>query len=738
MSQAARRTLFIATILVGSFLLFLVQPLVARLALPLLGGAPNVWNSAMLVYQALLLGGYAYAHFLSRWPVRRQAIVHLSLMALAALTLPLSLAQLPPPEPGMEALWVPALLALTVGPVFFLVSAQAPLMQRWFAAEEGAGDPYWLYAASNIGSLAGLLSYPLLFEPFLSLSQQAGWWSGLYAVLLMLVGAAAAARWQAGGGALPRTDAATPDRPIGAKRIMLWLALAAVPSGLMLSTTTHLTTDIFAMPLLWVIPLGLYLLSFVPAFSERRGAAHLVSQIAPPVLLLAGGLAMASRGHVDMTNALAALAMLFVVAAALHSRLYEARPDPARLTLFYLVMSAGGVLGGLFTALVAPLVFDWVWEHPLLVLAAAALLPDCTYLHWMRRLGISAGQQLVITGLLLVVAAVLADVLLDYLYADAGWIVAGLTLAVAACGLLVFARRWAFVLVLVLLMLARGGIDTIETSWESARSRSYFGVYTVEDWPSEKMRMLAHGTTLHGKQSLDPAKRLVPTSYYGPGSGVGLVLSRAQALYGRQAHVGVVGLGAGTLACYRQPGERFEFYEIDPAVLAYSRDRTFTYLPDCAPGSPVHIGDARLELAKAPAGSFDILVIDAFSSDAIPLHLLTREALDIYRRALAPDGIILFHISNRYINLRPVLAAAARDRRWRAIIRDNRPDGSDGETPSHWVATGPDAQVIAQLAKSDRRYPWEELPAPARSAWTDDHASILPFIRWQNMLSTMR
>lgn len=735
MTGSARRTLFVATILVGSFLLFLVQPLVARLALPLLGGAPNVWNSAMLVYQALLLGGYAYAHLLSRWPVRRQAVVHLSLMALASLTLPISLAQLPPPQPGMEALWVPALLALTIGPVFLLVSAQAPLMQRWFAAEQGAGDPYWLYAASNLGSFAGLLSYPLLFEPFLSLREQSGLWSALYALLLLLVGAAAAARWQARKVDEAADDAVTPAQPIGTKRIFLWLALAAVPSGLMLSTTTHLTTDIFAMPLLWVIPLGLYLLSYVPAFSENRTVARLISRPAPLVLLLAGGMAMVSRGNSDLSGAAAAVVMLFVVAVALHSRLYDLRPDASRLTLFYLVMSAGGALGGLFTALIAPLVFDWVWEHPLLVLAAAALLPDSPLLRWMGRFSLSQTQRLVIVGLLVLLAILLGGEMIKRFYAEDSGMVLALTLAIAICGALVFTRRWAFVLVLLLLMVSRGGLDTLRTSWDGARSRSYFGVYTVREFADEQVRTLAHGTTLHGKQYVAPARALLPTTYYGPTSGVGLTLAGAKTIFGHGAHIGVVGLGTGTLACYRRADQQYDFFEIDPAVLAFSQQKTFTYIASCAPDATMHIGDARLKLSEMPAGCFDVLVIDAFSSDAIPLHLLTREALDTYRRALAPDGIMLFHISNRYIDLRPVLAAAARDRDWQILLRDDRPDDRNGETASHWVATSGDADSLARLQALSGDYPWEVLPRPEGKAWTDDHASILPFIRWQNMLS---
>ena len=338
-----QRALFVLTILTGSFLLFLVQPLVARLALPRLGGAPNVWNSAMLVYQALLLAGYFYAHRLAKLPVRRQGRLHLGLLVLAGLTLPISLANLPAPAPGMEILWVPALLALTIGPVFFLVSAQAPLMQRWYAAHPGASSPWALYAASNLGSFGGLIAYPLLAEPLLSASQQSLGWSLGYGLLVLLVALCA---WSRNGMAEPAAEqvADAPAAAVGWRRIALWLVLAAIPSGLMLSTTTHLTTDLFAMPLLWVIPLGLYLLSFSVAFADNRLLARVFSQVAPLFVLIAGGFAASSGNSATLAPVIGSVFLLFVVCVALHARLYDARPDASQLTLFYLVMSAGGVL----------------------------------------------------------------------------------------------------------------------------------------------------------------------------------------------------------------------------------------------------------------------------------------------------------------------------------------------------------------------------------------------------------
>lgn len=731
-ASLVRRPLFVVTVLTGSFLLFVVQPMVARMALPRLGGAPNVWNSAMLVYQALLLAGYFYAHRLSRMPLRRQARIHLSLLAVAALTLPITLANLPPPRPGTEVFWVPALLALTIGPVFFLVSAQAPLMQRWFAAHPQAGAPWALYAASNLGSFGGLIAYPLLVEPKLSIAAQSWGWSIGYGLLLVLIALAAWARWNAGDDSQIETAAAA---PVPRRRIALWLALSAVPSGLMLSTTTHLTTDIFAMPLLWVIPLGLYLLSFVIAFADRRGPARAISALAWVAVLGAGGLAMISQGSSGLVPVMLSVGLLFVVCVALHARLYDLRPPAAQLTLFYLVMSAGGALGGLFTALAAPLVFDWVWEHPLLVLAAAALLPAERLLDWRRMRGLQPEMErlalIALGGMAPFVIWLLTDI---NALAEPGrlrWLYTG---ALVVIGLLLAPWRLLVVGVLLATMIAQGGEQTLRDTRDGARSRSYFGIYTVRDYPGRRIRTLAHGTTLHGEQSLDPALKRMPLSYYGPGSGAGIAFANATALHGRGARLGVVGLGTGSLACYHQPGERLTYFEIDPAVLRYSRDGTFSYIRDCAPDTQVVLGDARLELAKAAPGSFDVLAIDAFSSDAIPLHLMTAEAFGVYLQALSPKGTLLVHISNRYIDLEPVVAAEVRARGLHAAMREDAPPAGSNWTGSSWIAITRDPGQLARLGQKAPAMAWRPLVRPATRSWNDDHASILPYIQWRNFL----
>lgn len=730
-----QRALFVTTILVGSFLLFLIQPMVARLALPRLGGAPNVWNSAMLVYQALLLGGYWYAHRLARYPLRRQVQVHLGLFALAALTLPVSLAALPAPQPGSEVWWVPLLFGLSIGPVFFAVSAQAPLMQRWYALDSQAGQPWALYAASNLGSFGGLIAYPLLAEPLLTLRQQSWMWSVGYLLLLGLIVVTARSRWAQAD----QSGIMIPQRAAGAaiprRTLFHWITLAAVPSGLMLSTTTHLTTDVFAMPLLWVVPLGLYLLSFVIAFSDWRGPAQFVSSLAWLGVLTIGAMAAVSYGWMGVVPLLCSVVLLFLLCTALHARLYELRPASEQLTTFYLAMSAGGALGGLFTALIAPLVFDWVWEYPLLVLAAALLLPRGWLPDWRNAAGLDPALRWMAFAALVLTVAVLGWMLFQAnLYVESRgqrWLLAGL---LALTGLALVPWRAAAAAALAVLMLAQGGYDTLSDSLAGIRTRSYFGIYTVREHPEQKKRTLMHGTTAHGVQSTDPARRRMPLAYYGPGSGAGIVFGHPRELIGPAARFGVLGLGAGSLACFRQPDQPLTVFEIDPAVLALSQHHRFTYLDECAPDTRVVLGDARLKLAQEPRGSFDLLAIDAFSSDSVPLHLFTHEAFGVYLDALSERGIMMVHISNNFIDLEPALAAELQARGLAAAVREDYPADTTDYWPTSWVAVSRDPAQIARIKALAPAPEWRPLGKPAPQVWRDDYASILPYVTWTNFL----
>lgn len=745
-TNRAPRWLFTLTILVGSFLLFLVQPMVARLALPRLGGAPAVWNSAMLVYQALLLGGYAWAHWLGRFRLRNQVTAHVGLLLAATVFLPVGLSALTPPSDAQVFLFVPYLLLTSVGVLLFAVSAQAPLMQRWFADSAPGQNPYALYAASNLGSFGGLIAYPLLVEPNMHLMLQRWSWSGLYLLLVVLVVACGymAVRGVAG---LPEraTDApaaAKLPRP-GWRRIALWTMLAAVPSGLMLSTTTHLTTDIMAMPLMWAIPLGLYLLSFSIAFSDRKFLTDFFLLAAPPILLLAGGISMISQGSGGPLLAATSLLMLFTVAVSLHSRLYRLRPEPEQLTFFYLIMSVGGALGGLFCALIAPLLFDWVYEHPLLIVAAALLLPMPPLLPWTSWVRLSAQWQR-ICALALAIAAILIGWWLGWHWTEEFTTMELVALAALVfIGMIAIGWRVAYTAALVALMFGFGGLETLALSFSGDRTRSYFGVYTIREHPDRGTRTLSHGTTLHGTELTRPGGRQIITSYYGPDSGVGLAFERANFLYGPHPSIGVVGLGTGTLSCYRRPGQNWQFFEIDPAIVGIARDSgRFHFFPDCAAGVPIRLGDARLQLKERPAGSLDLLAIDAFSSDAIPLHLLTREAFDVYQRSVQPQGLVLVHISNRFIDLEPVLHALVLQDGWHARLRYDEPSDDDrrlARTGSIWVAMSRDEGAIDRLVAATASVPegrgkWRVLAndEPAR-LWTDDYASVLPLLNFKRM-----
>ncbi|TFI59364.1 hypothetical protein E2493_05165 [Sphingomonas parva] len=730
MLSRAARPLFLLAILTGSFLLFLTQPMIARMALPRLGGAPAVWNSAMLVYQALLLGGYAYAHYISRLAPRRQAGLHLVLFALAALWLPIGVGDRVLPADAAPALWAPWLLLSSIGPLFFIVSAQAPLMQRWYALDPARGDPYPLYAASNLGSFAGLLSYPLLVEPVLTLDQQSLLWSAGYALLVLLVGLCALT---IPAHVVEATPAADEGEAPTVRQILCWIALSAVPSGLMLSTTTHLTTDIVALPLLWVVPLGLYLLSFVIAFAARRRAADVFVTIGPFVLLIAGGFAFSGGSRSPFFTATLGLALLFTTAVALHSALYRARPSAGHLTSYYLAMALGGVLGGLFCALVAPAVFDWAYEHPLLILAAAWLVPQRRLLPWE----VPLWATLSLIGLAFVLS--FAADMKPWAWIDSTAALM-MSIAISLTALLFIGRRGAFAACLAALMLSYGGWRTLEESRVADRTRSYFGVYTISTRSNPPSRLLTHGTTLHGVQNLTPGQETEPTSYYSRHSGIGHAMTSLGIFHGDHPKVGVVGLGTGTLSCYAQPGQEWRFFEIDPAIVAIARDpRRFSFLSRCAPGAKVVLGDARLSLARAAPGSLDMLAIDAFSSDAVPMHLLTREALAVYRRALAPTGLLLIHISNRYLDLEPVLAAAAKRDGWYGRVYDYVPSGEEqgrNVTMSVWVALAPDPDTILtlQIASGEDAHQWRPLIARnGFEGWSDDHASILPLLEdWSN------
>jgi hypothetical protein len=727
---APARMRFVATIFAGSFLLFLVQPMIARMALPRLGGAPSVWNSAMLVYQLLLLAGYAYSHWLGRLAPRSQAGIHLTAFIVAAAMLPIGLMAVTPPADANIFLWVPWLLFASIGPLFLLVSAQAPLIQRWYALS-GGGDPYPLYAASNAGSFCGLIAYPLVVEPLLPVAMQRLAWSAGYALLVLL------AAWCALR--LPPASAVksapAEERSVGWRTFGAWVFLAAIPSGLMLATTLHITTDLVAMPLLWVLPLGLYLLSFTVAFAADRRWANGIARVAPIVLLAAAYGVFSNTPELGAVFAVAALFGLFFASVAIHRNLYELRPDPAHLTTFYLAMSVGGALGGLFCALIAPLIFDWTYEYPILVIAAAWILGGKSPLPWIQSFWRTEHAPRValwsVPAVLLI--ALLGQGAFGLSYSSV--LITCVTVALIILSIVAIGNRLAFAAAVAALMIASGGMTKIALSIQPGRmTRSFFGIYSI--WiRNDGTHMLVHGTTIHGIQRHgSPEVERYPTSYYAYRSGVGLALASAPAMFGEDARIDVVGLGAGTLACYSRPGESWRFYEIDPAVARIARDpKQFTFLSRCLPNVPIAIGDARLTLERSPPASADVLVVDAFSSDSVPMHLLTREAFRAYRRHLAPGGLLLVHISNRFLDLSPVVAAQESDG-WTARVRvfvPNAIETGQWQTGSTWIALSPSPATIVRLEQASGPDKWSLLaPRPGFTPWTDDHASILPVIKW--------
>ena len=739
------RPLFVGILFLGSFLLFLIQPLFARLVLPVLGGSPSVWNTAMLFYQAALLLGYAYAHALQRLSFRTQVGIHLAVFAAAAFTLPIGIRALGGADTGEgAALWLLQLLGASIGPVFVAVSAQAPLMQAWFArsTDPAAASPFFLYAASNAGSLAGLLAYPFLLEPFTALPLQQSFWSAGYLALLALV-ALGAFTILKGGVQPPATvaDGATgrAARPVTWARRLHWVLLGAVPSGLMLSTTTHITTDIMAMPLLWVLPLAAYLISFILVFSGIGGQATRVAVFLAPLALLGFGAAgLVTVGQAATVYGLASLLLLLIVATALHGTLAADRPTAAGLTEFYLLMSVGGVLGGLFPALIAPQLFDWVYEHPILLVAAALLVPAKPLTRrvgqlWQGRGPLPRALRILVPPLVLALGWWLGAA---FRLVDTPPLQIAAILLMAGLAVLAIGRPLMFAFILANLMLALGGWQQLDISTiEKARQRSFFGIYTIENSNSTRTRRLLHGTTLHGAQSLDTAKSRMPLTYYAPGSGVGLAMQAAPSLFGAGARIGVVGLGTGTLSCYATPTEDWTVFEIDPLMVSLATDpAVFSFIAQCKPDIRVVVGDARLKLAEEPANRFDVLAVDAFSSDAIPLHLLTREAFETYRRTLSRDGVLLVHISNRFLELEPVVAAIAKDMGLSARQLTYEPD-DDGRAESYnasiWIALTSDEDAMVRFTEATGQGgDWVPIRTQAGiPAWTDGFASILPVLK---------
>lgn len=711
---------FAGTLAFSATLMFAVQPMFAKMATPLLGGSPGVWNTALVFFQAVLLLGYLYAHALSRHlGARSQMAVHAVVLVLGVFALPLGVSELvgAPPE-GAPTFWLLALFAVSLGAPFFAISATAPLLQAWYARTNRADaqDPYHLYAASNIGSLGALIAYPLILEPTLSLAAQSAVWSTGYVLLAASVLACGylavnnAGQWPR----LTHAAAQAPKKDADAVRAewrqrLVWMVYAFVPSSLLLGVTTHITTDVASAPFLWVVPLALFLLTYVIAFARKPFITEDLALRLQGIAAAAAILVLTRPGFAWSVELILHLAAFFLTALVCHFELVKRRPEAARLTEFYLFMSLGGVLGGAFNALIAPMIFSSVVEYPMMLLIALLLRPTNDQLS--KPVKIMVGAAFAALGFLIALRffGVEVDGRVAWLFLGAG--------ALAAAP--VRRSRYAFAALSCAVLIA--GAMTAPLAGAIHTARGFFGVHRVVE--RDGYRLLAHGTTVHGIQSLDPAREATPMSYYGPLTPIGQSL-RLLSGAGRTARVGAVGLGAGSIACYANPGERWSFYEIDPLVRDIAQNpRFFGFLTNC--GDPqVVIGDARLTLANEPAASFNLLVLDAFTSDVVPTHLLTREAFELYFERLSEGGVIIAHISNRLMDLEGPLADIIADLGYESRVQIFVPPFGTPRQENEASHVMVIARNDADLALFDETGRWRAPEAANGRLWTDDYVNI--------------
>jgi hypothetical protein len=726
---------YTAAIFVSALLLFSVQPLFTKMVLPRLGGSPAVWSVAMVFFQSLLLGGYAYAHFLMKLKNRAiPVVVHLVLLVVALLTLPLSIASGwgEPPTSGY-AFWLLGLFAVSIGLPFFALAANNPLLQAWFVrtGHPNGPDPYFLYASSNIGSFLALLSYPVLLEPMFTLRTQNLIWTGGYGLLIVLIASCGVLllRSPANAGALNMPsddiDAPAPSWIMRAR----WIFLAAVPSGLLIAVTAHISTDVAAAPLLWVLPLSLYLLTWVLVFQSRPLLPHKWMLQAQPLAIAGVIILLAVGGEQNLLLTLGGHQLgFFVIAMACHGELARTRPPAKYLTGFYVALSFGGMVGGLFAGLIAPFAFSWVAEYPIL-LALAALcrppggaerLPRWSPWYW---------PFLAVLAIALIAPSYSSGKLFFWLDNWRVWMIGAVGVLSALLALAFNANRWKiFATVAVALVLLRfypsddGRVETV---------RSFFGVHKIVVTPNGQYHVLMHGTTIHGAEKFrnddgTPATgRPEPITYYHQDGGIGQAITAIRERKGAPLRVAVIGLGSGTLTCASQPGENWKFFEIDQSMVDTARDpKYFTYIQSCEPNLKPVIGDARLTFAREPDGIYDLIIVDAYSSDAIPIHLATEEAMAIYKEKLAPQGAVVMHVSNRHLELASVIVgiADANDMKSWVYSEDSGRDNEYIFSTSVVVSAREEADV-GKLASSEV---WAETEADEKQrVWTDDYSNVL-------------
>ncbi|MGY2808144.1 spermidine synthase [Bradyrhizobium sp. USDA 4506] len=726
---------YTAAIFVSALLLFSVQPLFTKMVLPRLGGSPAVWSVAMVFFQSLLLGGYAYAHLLMKLNGRIAPVaVHLVLLVVALLTLPLAIRSGwgEPPTSGY-AVWLLGLFAVSIGLPFFALAANNPLLQAWFVrtGHPNGPDPYFLYASSNIGSFLALLSYPVLLEPMFTLRTQNLIWTGGYGLLIILIASCGMLllRSPANAAALDMqvddANAPAPSWPLRAR----WIFLAAVPSGLLIAVTAHISTDVAAAPLLWVLPLSLYLLTWVLVFQSRPLLPHKWMLRAQPLAIAGVVILLAVGGEQNLLLTLGGHQLcFFIIAMACHGELARTRPAAKYLTGFYVALSFGGMVGGLFAGLIAPFTFSWVAEYPIL-LALAALCRPPGGAERLPRWSAWYWPFLAVLAVALIAPSYSAGNIFNWFDVHRVWVIGAVGVLSALLALALNANRWKiFATVVVALVVLRaypsddGRVETV---------RSFFGVHKIVVTPNGQYHVLMHGTTIHGAEKFKNddgtpvAGKPEPISYYYKDGGIGRAITAIRERKGAPLKVAVIGLGSGTLTCASAPGEDWRFFEIDQSMVDTARDpKYFTYIQNCEPNLKPVIGDARLTFAKEPDGAYDLIIVDAYSSDAIPIHLATEEAMAIYKEKLAPQGAVVMHVSNRHLELASVVVgiADANDMKSWVYSEDS---GRDNEYifSTSVVVSAREEEDVGKLASSDV---WTETEADEKQrVWTDDYSNVL-------------
>ncbi|HEY8333134.1 MAG TPA: fused MFS/spermidine synthase [Tardiphaga sp.] len=731
---------YTAAIFTSALLLFSVQPLFTKMVLPRLGGSPAVWSVAMVFFQSLLLAGYAYAHYLMQirsriWPVA----IHLVLLAVALLTLPLSIASGwgEPPSSGY-AFWLLGLFAVSIGLPFFALAANNPLLQAWFVrtGHPQGPDPYFLYASSNIGSFLALLSYPVLLEPMFSLRTQNLIWTGGYGLLIVLIAACGALLLRSPAfvfvkGVTDEVDAPAPTWALGAR----WIFLAAVPSGLLIAVTAHISTDVAAAPLLWVLPLSLYLLTWVLVFQSRPLLPHKWMLLLQPLAIAGVIVLLAVGGEQNLLLTLGGhLLCFFIIAMACHGELAQARPAAKYLTGYYVALSFGGMVGGLFAGLIAPFAFSWIAEYPILIALAVLCRPSGSErLHnWNRWYW----PLLALLAFVLITISYSSGKTFTWVDDKRVYVISVIALLGMILALLARADRFKLLAITVLaLALIRfypsddGRVETV---------RSFFGVHKIVVTPNGQYHVLMHGTTIHGAEKFlnddgtPVSGRPEPISYYHKDGGIGRAITALRARKGAPLRVAVIGLGSGTLACASQPGEDWKFFEIDQSMVDTARDpKYFNFIQRCEPDMKPVIGDARLTFAREPDGVYDLIIVDAYSSDAIPIHLATEEAMEIYKEKLAPQGAVVMHVSNRHLELASVVVGIADANDLKSWVF-NEDSGRDSEYifSTNVVISAREPADIGALASSDKWALTEA--ADNQRVWTDDYSNVLGAV-WRRL-----